>query len=347
LRPGGAHPALGWRRLGVGERQEYAMSAVEYATQHLAASAATGAAPSDGPNASAESGTAEVARSGPGSAGAGRPKVVVIMPAYNAARTLARTYAELPKDVVDHVIVVDDASRDATVEIAEQLGLNAVVHVQNRGYGGNQKTCYLEALKAGADVVVMLHPDYQYDSTKVPVLIEPILAGRADVVLGSRFLGDGALAGGMPLYKFLANRFLTGVENAAFRIELSELHTGLRAYRRSVLEAIPFVLNSEDFVFDSQIIAQCVYKGFRLDEIAVPTRYFPEASSVNWRRSIVYGLATLRVVGSYLLNRWGLRRDDRFAASLAEVIPAYHWQQIDRARGASGVEALAPIPAVA
>jgi glycosyltransferase involved in cell wall biosynthesis len=257
--------------------------------------------------------------------------------------TLERTYAELPKDVVDRVIVVDDASRDDTVAIAEQLGLNAVVHVQNRGYGGNQKTCYLEALKAGADIVVMLHPDYQYDSTKVPALIEPILAGRADVMLGSRFLGEGALAGGMPLYKFLANRFLTRIENAAFGIELSELHTGLRAYRRSVLEALPFVLNSEDFVFDSQIIAQCVYKGFRLDEIAVPTRYFPEASSVNWWRSIVYGLATLRVVGSYLLNRCGLRRDAAFTATLAEVIPAYHWQQIDRARGVAG-EAREAVP---
>jgi glycosyltransferase involved in cell wall biosynthesis len=273
-----------------------------------------------------------------------RPKVVVIMPAYNAAKTLERTYAELPMDVVDHVIVVDDASRDETVEIAERLGLDAVVHVQNRGYGGNQKTCYLEALKAGADVVVMLHPDYQYDSTKVPALIEPILTGRADVVLGSRFLGDGALAGGMPLYKFLANRFLTWVENRAFGIELSELHTGLRAYRRSVLEAIPFVLNSEDFVFDSQIIAQSAFKGFRLDEIAVPTRYFPEASSVNWHRSLVYGLATLRVVGSYLLNRWGLRRDAGFSATLADAIPAYHWQQIARGRGAV-VETLASAPA--
>jgi glycosyltransferase involved in cell wall biosynthesis len=302
-----------------------------------------GVAPSGGPEGPGDGRTVARPAAPAPSVPTGRAKVVVIMPAYNAARTLERTYAELPKDVVDRVIVVDDASRDDTVAIAEQLGLNAVVHVQNRGYGGNQKTCYLEALKAGADIVVMLHPDYQYDSTKVPALIEPILAGRADVVLGSRFLGEGALAGGMPLYKFLANRFLTRIENAAFGIELSELHTGLRAYRRSVLEALPFVLNSEDFVFDSQIIAQCVYKGFRLDEIAVPTRYFPEASSVNWWRSIVYGLATLRVVGSYLLNRCGLRRDAAFTATLAEVIPAYHWQQIDRARGVAG-EAREAVP---
>ena len=167
-------------------------------------------------------------------------RVIVVMPAYNAAKTLERTYRDLPKDVIDKVILVDDVSQDETVEIARRLGLKVIVHVQNKGYGGNQKTCYLEALKDGADIVVMLHPDYQYDSTLVPELIAPIVAGRADMVLGSRFLGEGALKGGMPLYKYIANRFLTIVENLVLGLHLSEAHTGFRAYRRELLETIPF-----------------------------------------------------------------------------------------------------------
>jgi glycosyltransferase involved in cell wall biosynthesis len=236
------------------------------------------------------------------------PKVVIVMPAYNAARTLERTYADIPHDLVDHVILVDDVSRDETVDIAKRLGLEVIVHRQNLGYGGNQKTCYDRALEWGADVVVMLHPDYQYDATRIPELVAPIVDGTRDLMLGSRFLGD-PLAGGMPRWKYVSNRFLTGVENAAFGLHLSEYHTGLRAYSRRLLEKIPYRLNSDDFVFDQDLIAQVVAAGgLAVGEIAVPTRYFTEASSVGFKRSVVYGLSTLRVVGRYLLHRTGLRR---------------------------------------
>jgi glycosyltransferase involved in cell wall biosynthesis len=199
-------------------------------------------------------------------------------------------------------------SRDETVEIAHQLGLEVIVHQQNKGYGGNQKTCYDRALEWGADVVVMLHPDYQYDATRIPDMVSPIVAGEADLVLGSRFLGD-PLAGGMPKWKFVSNRFLTGVENAAFGLHLSEYHTGLRAYSRRLLQTIPYQLNSDDFVFDQDLIAQVVAAGgMQVAEIAVPTRYFEEASSVGFKRSVVYGLSTLRVVARYLLHRTGIRR---------------------------------------
>jgi glycosyltransferase involved in cell wall biosynthesis len=235
-------------------------------------------------------------------------RVFVVMPAYNAARTLERTYADIPHDLVDEIILVDDVSGDETVEIARKLGLAVIVHRQNLGYGGNQKTCYDAALADGADVVVMLHPDYQYDATRIPALVEPILRGEADLMLGSRFLGD-PLAGGMPRWKYVSNRFLTGLENAAFGLSLSEYHTGLRAYSRELLETIPYHLNSNDFVFDQELIAQVVAGGrFRIGEIAVPTRYFDEASSVGLRRSVVYGLSTLRVVARYLLHRVGARR---------------------------------------
>ena len=235
-------------------------------------------------------------------------KVVIVMPAYNAALTLERTYADIPLDLVDHMILVDDVSHDQTVAIAKRLGIEVIVHRQNRGYGGNQKTCYDRALEWGADVVVMLHPDYQYDATRIPQLVAPILAGEADLVLGSRFLGD-PLAGGMPRWKYVSNRFLTGVENLAFGLHLSEYHTGLRAYSRRLLERIPYTLNSDDFVFDQDLIAQVVaVGGLQIDEIAVPTRYFEEASSVGFRRSVVYGLSTLRVVARFLLHRTGLRR---------------------------------------
>lgn len=237
-----------------------------------------------------------------------RPRVIVVMPAYNAAKTLERTYADIPHDLIDRIILVDDVSRDATVEVARQLGLDVIIHRQNRGYGGNQKTCYEAALAAEADVVVMLHPDYQYDATRIPDLIAPIVGGQADLVLGSRFLGD-PIAGGMPKWKYVSNRFLTGLENAAFGLHLSEYHTGLRAYSRRLLETIPFTLNSDDFVFDQELIAQVVAAGdLPIDEIAVPTRYFDEASSVGFRRSVVYGLATLRVVARYVLHRSRLRR---------------------------------------
>src|SRR5688500_15330141 len=241
-----------------------------------------------------------------------QPKVVVVMPAYNAARTLVRTYRDIPPGVVDHVILVDDLSRDDTVAVAELLKLQVVVHRQNLGYGGNQKTCYDTALAEGADVVVMLHPDYQYDATRIPDLVAPILAGEADMVLGSRFLGDplageadmvlgsrflgDPLAGGMPRWKYVANRFLTTLQNRAYDLRLSEYHTGFRAYSRKLLETIDYRANSDDFVFDQELVGQVVRAGFRIAEIPVPTRYFAEASSVNFRRSVIYGLSTLRTL---------------------------------------------------
>jgi glycosyltransferase involved in cell wall biosynthesis len=246
---------------------------------------------------------------------ASRPRIVIVMPAYNAARTLERTYADIPHDIVDHIILVDDVSRDETVEISRQLGLETIIHQQNLGYGGNQKTCYDAALAAGADVVVMLHPDYQYDATRIPALVDPIVEGTADLMLGSRFLGN-PLAGGMPPWKYISNRFLTLVENLAFGLRLSEYHTGLRAYSRRLLETIPYRLNSDDFVFDQELIAQVVAAGMRrrIGEIGVPTRYFEEASSVNFRRSVVYGLSTLRVVVRYLLHRLRIRRSEQLTA---------------------------------
>ena len=257
-------------------------------------------------------------------------RVIVVMPAYNAAQTLERTYNDLPQDIVDEIILVDDVSQDETVEIARRLGLKVVIHVQNTGYGGNQKTCYLEALKDGADIVVMLHPDYQYDSRLVPELIRPIRDGEADLVLGSRVLGGGTLAGGMPVYKYLSNRFLTLVENLAFRKRLSEYHTGFRAYSRLFLETVPFLLNSDRFVFDSEILAQAVAFGFVITEIPVPTRYFDEASSVGLKDGMVYGLETLLVVLRYLLNKAGMVQTDQFQKRLSEIVSRYHSPTIFR-----------------
>jgi len=258
---------------------------------------------------------------------ADKPKVVVVMPAYNAAKTLERTYNDLPAGVVSKVILVDDVSQDETVEIARRLGLKVIIHVQNKGYGGNQKTCYLEALKDGADIVVMLHPDYQYDSRLVPQLIQPIIDGKADLVLGSRFLGSGPLAGGMPLYKYISNRFLTAVENLVLRQHLSECHTGFRAYSRRLLLTIPFLLNSDNFVFDTEVIAQTVAFGFKIAEIGVPTRYFAEASSVNFKNSVIYGLATLRVMFAYTLDRLGLKKP-QFRKPLSEVVSRHHYREM-------------------
>ena len=240
------------------------------------------------------------------------PKVVVVMPAYNAGRTLRLTYEELPKDSVNLVILVDDGSTDQTLEIARELDLQIFVHNRNYGYGANQKTCYTEALRAGADIVVMVHPDYQYDPRLVPQIIEPVVGGRADVVLGSRLKSGSALAQGMPWWKFLANRVLTVLENRAFGLSLSEYHTGYRAFRREVLETVNFVANSDGFVFDQEIIGQVVAAGYRIAEIAVPTRYFAEASSAGFLASTVYGLRILSMLFWFMLNRWGLRRSRRF-----------------------------------
>jgi glycosyltransferase involved in cell wall biosynthesis len=257
-------------------------------------------------------------------------RVVVVMPAYNAARTLEATYRGLAMDVVDEVILVDDVSHDDTVDIAERLGLKVVVHVQNRGYGGNQKTCYLEALRSGADVVVMVHPDNQYDSTLVPQMIQPILDNAADIVLGSRFLSGTALSGGMPIWKFVANRFLTAVENAVFGLRLSEYHTGFRAYSRRLLETLPFLLNSDNFVFDQEIMAQAVCWRFGVAEVPVPTRYFREASSVNFQRSVEYGLDVLKLVMRYALHRLHVVRSRQFTARLEDVLAPRHREGILR-----------------
>jgi len=239
-------------------------------------------------------------------------KVIVVMPAYNAGRTLRMTYEELPKDTVSMVILVDDGSTDATLEIARQLGLQIFVHNRNYGYGANQKTCYAEALRAGADVVVMVHPDYQYDPRLVPQIVEPILRGEADVVLGSRLKTGSALRQGMPWWKYVSNRFLTAVENRVFGLRLSEYHTGYRAFRREVLETVNFGANSDAFVFDQEIIAQVVAARFRIAEIAVPTRYFPEASTAGFVASTIYGLRILAVLFWYTLHRRGWRRSRRF-----------------------------------
>jgi glycosyltransferase involved in cell wall biosynthesis len=242
------------------------------------------------------------------------PKVVVVMPAYNAGRTLRMTYEELPKDTVSTVILVDDGSTDTTLDVARQLGLEIFVHDRNYGYGANQKTCYTEALRAGADIVVMVHPDYQYDPTLLPQIIAPIVTGDADVVLGSRLKSGSALEQGMPWWKFIANRFLTGVENMVFGLRLSEYHTGYRAFRREVLETVNFAANSDGFIFDQEIIAQVVASGFRIGEIAVPTRYFKEASQASFSASSVYGFKILAVCFWFVLHRRGIRRSRRFSS---------------------------------
>jgi glycosyltransferase involved in cell wall biosynthesis len=235
-----------------------------------------------------------------------RPKVVVVMPAYNAERTLHMTYAALPRDVVDLVIVVDDGSRDDTARLARELGLEVFMHNRNYGYGANQKTCYREALKAGADIVVMVHPDYQYDPTLLPEIIRPIEDGRADVVLGSRLMGKNPMEQGMPWWKYISNRFLTKAENVVFGLDLSEYHTGYRAFRRDVLESVNFAMNSDKFIFDQEILAQVVNLKFRITEVPVPTRYFAEASSASFVASCRYGLSILWLLTRCLLHRAGI-----------------------------------------
>jgi glycosyltransferase involved in cell wall biosynthesis len=233
-------------------------------------------------------------------------KIVVVMPAYNAARTIERTYREIPLDLVDEVVVTDDASHDDTVEIARRLGLRTLVHQTNRGYGGNQKTCYTEALRLGADVAAMLHPDYQYTPRLLPAMIGMITDGPFDAVLGSRVLGGRALAGGMPLYKYVANRGLTAIQNLLCGAKLSEYHTGYRAFSREVLESLPLLENSDDFVFDNQMLAQILLAGFEIGEVSCPAAYFEEASSINFRRAVRYGLGVLGTSCQAFLQRKGL-----------------------------------------
>jgi glycosyltransferase involved in cell wall biosynthesis len=237
-------------------------------------------------------------------------KVIVVMPAYNAEKTLERTLDDIPRDWVDDIILVDDASGDGTVALAKKLGLRVFVHPINRGYGGNQKTCYTEALKLGGDIMIMVHPDHQYDPTVIPQLVQPLLDETCDAVFGSRMLGGRPLEGGMPKWKYLANIFLTALENATFYMYLTEYHSGLRAYSRRYLEAVNFMANSDDFVFDSEIIAQGVLHKIRIREIPIATRYFEEASRIGFGRSVVYGLSILKTLVKFKLQK---KRMMRFA----------------------------------
>lgn len=233
-------------------------------------------------------------------------KVVVVMPAYNAEKTLEMTYNELPFEIVDDVVLVDDASRDRTSEISRSIGIHTVVHTHNMGYGGNQKTCYRTALELGADIVIMVHPDYQYTPRLVPAMASMIAYGEFDAVLASRILGTGALRGGMPFYKYVANRFLTLFENIMLGHKLSEYHTGYRAFSREILERLPLERNSDDFVFDNQMLAQTIWFGFRIGELTCPTKYFEDASSINFRRSVIYGLGVLKTSLQFRLKKLGL-----------------------------------------
>jgi glycosyltransferase involved in cell wall biosynthesis len=235
-------------------------------------------------------------------------KIIIVLPAYNAAKTLEQTVKSIPAGVVDEMLLVDDASSDATEQKAHELGIKTIVHPKNVGYGGNQKTCYKNALDMGADIVIMLHPDYQYEPLLIPAIASMIAYGPYDVIMASRILGNGALAGGMPIYKYISNRFLTLAENLIVNHKLSEYHTGYRAFHRRVLEKIPYDRNSNDFVFDNQMIVQLMKAGARFGEVSCPTKYFDDASSINFRRSCKYGLCVLSTAAQYRLNRWGLVR---------------------------------------
>jgi len=248
-------------------------------------------------------------------------KIVVVMPAYNAEHTLERTVAEVPLDLIDEIVVTDDASDDATVAVARRLGLRTLTHATNRGYGANQKTCYTEALRLGADVVVMLHPDYQYSPRILPAMIALVVDGPYDVVLGSRILGGSARRGGMPRYKYIANRVLTAVQNLLCGAKLSEYHTGYRAFDATVLRELPLMENSDDFVFDNQMLTQALYAGFAFGEVSCPAAYFPEASSINFRRSVRYGFGVLWTSLQFFLQRRGLARFALFAETGRRLEP--------------------------
>jgi glycosyltransferase involved in cell wall biosynthesis len=252
-------------------------------------------------------------------------RIAVVMPAYNAEKTLEKTVQELT-DIVDIKILVDDSSRDRTAELSRKLGVQTFVHDANYGYGRNQQTCYREALAAGADIVVMVHPDYQYTPLLVPAMAGMIASGVYDMVLASRILGAGALKGGMPLYKYISNRFLTAFQNLFLGVKLSEYHTGFRAFSRELLETLPLLENSDDFVFDNQMIAQAVMFGFRIGEISCPTKYFKEASSINFRRSVKYGLGVLATTMGFVGHKWGIVRVPRYGASGRKLLQRYYSQ---------------------
>jgi len=233
-------------------------------------------------------------------------KIIVVMPAYNAEKTLEKTYSEIPFDIVDDVILVDDASDDHTPELSRRIGIHTFIHEKNLGYGGNQKSCYRAALDLGADIVIMVHPDYQYSPKLVPAMASMIAYGEFDAVLASRILGTGAIEGGMPIYKYVANRFLTLFQNLVLGQKLSEYHTGFRAFTREILQCLPLDQNSNDFVFDNQILAQIVWFGYRIGELTCPTRYFENSSSINFRRGVAYGLGVLITSLRFRLQKWGL-----------------------------------------
>lgn len=241
-------------------------------------------------------------------------KIIAVLPAYFAARTLRQTLVDIPPDWVDEIILVDDASTDGTADLARSLGLHTIVHPKNLGYGGNQKTCYQEALAAGADVVIMIHPDHQYDPTLVPEMVRPIVEGKCDAVFGSRMLkSGGAIAGGMPRWKFISNKILTALANMVIGTRLSEYHSGFRAYSRRVLEAVPFKLNSNSFVFDTEIIVQMRIGKFRVQEIPIPTKYFKDASTVGFIQGVRYGMSIIGVLGKYVLFAMDIKRYQQFA----------------------------------
>ena len=269
-------------------------------------------------------------------------KVVVVLPAYKAAKTLEQTCAEIPRDIVDEIILVDDASNDDTALLAHQLGLHVFVHQSNLGYGANQKTCYREALALGADIVVMLHPDYQYDPRLISAMAGMVASGVYDVVLGSRILGGTALSGGMPRYKYLFNRVLTLVQNMLLGAKLSEYHTGYRAFSRQVLESLPLLANSDDFVFDNQMLTQTIAFGYRVGEVSCPTKYFAEASSISFRRSVTYGLGVLATSLLYRCWKWGLVKSSRFSRSPTYRLQPSYYRYERRAGGAEERARLVP-----
>ena len=247
-------------------------------------------------------------------------KVCVVMPAYNAEKTLQKTYDEIPKDIVDEIILIDDASKDKTVDVAKKLGIRTFIHSKNKGYGGNQKTCYQEALKLNADIIVMLHPDYQYTPKLITPMSSMIAEGVFDAVIGSRILGNKAIMGGMPIYKYISNRFLTMTENVIINQKLSEYHTGFRAFSRKILETIPLMENSDDFIFDNQMLCQTLYFGFSVGEISCPALYFADASSINFSRSVTYGIGVINTALNYFLAKRGIGHFKIFNANGKKLI---------------------------